>query len=287
MLILARMSATGPAALLMAIACVAAPAAAQVKIVKNECSGCTITYEHGLPDQNFSRRINGHGEAMCFEMPGLSSTACKAFMNNIQQHVASVKELKGKATVQECEGRPGKQTCKAGKTECEITYLGEAVLRVVDKTEKAVGRLQLEDGVDAVVHACVREGDVILYSMANYTEAPVIATWEGTPFQGLLLMPGDELAFKAQAGPAPVAIELPMTLDDPRGARIVMAAVTFVASEPCEADCDGSGSLDIDDFVCFQTLFGVGDAQADCDGSGRLDIDDFICFQSLFGIGCG
>jgi outer membrane protein assembly factor BamB len=54
----------------------------------------------------------------------------------------------------------------------------------------------------------------------------------------------------------------------------------------CIADCDGSGILDIDDFICFQTLFALGDAAADCDASGGLDIDDFVCFQTFFAVGC-
>jgi hypothetical protein len=55
---------------------------------------------------------------------------------------------------------------------------------------------------------------------------------------------------------------------------------------PCQADCDASGSLNIDDFICFQTLFVLGDPAADCDASGSLNIDDFICFQTLFSLGC-
>jgi hypothetical protein len=54
----------------------------------------------------------------------------------------------------------------------------------------------------------------------------------------------------------------------------------------CAADCDGNGTLNIDDFVCFQTLFALGEPGADCDGSGALNIDDFICFQTLFALGC-
>ncbi len=63
----------------------------------------------------------------------------------------------------------------------------------------------------------------------------------------------------------------------------------FVATVPaatCKADCDASGELDIDDFICFQTRFAISDPYADCDASGGLDIDDFICFQTLFAIGC-
>ncbi|MFG0285772.1 MAG: right-handed parallel beta-helix repeat-containing protein [Phycisphaerales bacterium JB039] len=54
----------------------------------------------------------------------------------------------------------------------------------------------------------------------------------------------------------------------------------------CYADCDGSGSLDFFDFLCFQNLFGVGDPAADCDGSGALDFFDFLCFQNAFAAGC-
>ena len=54
----------------------------------------------------------------------------------------------------------------------------------------------------------------------------------------------------------------------------------------CYADCDTSGALDIDDFICFQTLVALGDEYADCDQSGGVDIDDFICFQTAFALGC-
>ncbi len=68
-------------------------------------------------------------------------------------------------------------------------------------------------------------------------------------------------------------------IDGNGGAKLIVA-------EDCAADCDGSGSLNIDDFVCFQTLFALGDPAADCDASGGLNIDDFVCFQTLYAIGC-
>jgi len=51
-------------------------------------------------------------------------------------------------------------------------------------------------------------------------------------------------------------------------------------------DCDEDGQLNINDFICFQTLYSLGDLAADCDGSGTLNIDDFICFQTSFSFGC-
>ncbi len=54
----------------------------------------------------------------------------------------------------------------------------------------------------------------------------------------------------------------------------------------CYPDCDASGSLGIDDFICFQTFYALGDLYADCDASGSLGIDDFICFQTFYALGC-
>ncbi len=66
---------------------------------------------------------------------------------------------------------------------------------------------------------------------------------------------------------------------------VVISGVTCDAPS-CYADCDASGSLNIDDFVCFQTNYAIGDPAADCDGSGSLNIDDFICFQTFYALGC-
>ena len=55
----------------------------------------------------------------------------------------------------------------------------------------------------------------------------------------------------------------------------------------CRADCDGSGDLNIFDFLCFQNLFASGDLAADFDGDGQLTIFDFLAFQNEFATGCG
>ncbi len=60
----------------------------------------------------------------------------------------------------------------------------------------------------------------------------------------------------------------------------------FIDCKFCYPDCDFSGNLSIDDFICFITLFALSDPYADCDGDGTLGIDDFICFQTFFAIGC-
>ncbi len=61
----------------------------------------------------------------------------------------------------------------------------------------------------------------------------------------------------------------------------------------CYADCDtstGAGTLDVFDFLCFQTSFVSGEPYAcECDpssGPGVCDVFDFLCFQTAFVAGC-
>ena len=62
--------------------------------------------------------------------------------------------------------------------------------------------------------------------------------------------------------------------------------VIRVIEASCYADCNGSGVLDVFDFLCFQDAFVANDPYADCDGNGMLNIFDFLCFQDAFVIGC-
>lgn len=55
---------------------------------------------------------------------------------------------------------------------------------------------------------------------------------------------------------------------------------------PCLADIDGSGALDLFDFLEFQRLFGAGDVRADFDRDGVLTVFDFLALQNAFAAGC-
>ncbi len=67
-----------------------------------------------------------------------------------------------------------------------------------------------------------------------------------------------------------------------------MAGAIRIVSAGCNfADCDASGTLNIDDIDCFVAGFLGGDlASADCDGNGTLNIDDIDCFVTEFLAGC-
>ncbi len=54
----------------------------------------------------------------------------------------------------------------------------------------------------------------------------------------------------------------------------------------CRADCDGSGVLDLFDFLCFTNAFNGGEPFGDCDASGAFDLFDFLCFTNAFNAGC-
>jgi hypothetical protein len=55
---------------------------------------------------------------------------------------------------------------------------------------------------------------------------------------------------------------------------------------PCYPDCNGSTTLTVADFGCFQTKFVAQDPYADCNQSGTLTVADFGCFQTSFVAGC-
>jgi len=54
----------------------------------------------------------------------------------------------------------------------------------------------------------------------------------------------------------------------------------------CDADCNADGSLDVLDFVCFQSEWQAQSELGDCNGDGAYDVLDFVCFQGLFTAGC-
>ncbi len=56
--------------------------------------------------------------------------------------------------------------------------------------------------------------------------------------------------------------------------------------QTCYADCDESGALNVNDYICFQTRFALGEPYADCDGNGVRNVNDYICFQTRFALGC-
>jgi hypothetical protein len=59
-----------------------------------------------------------------------------------------------------------------------------------------------------------------------------------------------------------------------------------VVFRSCDADVFNDGSLNIFDFLAFQTLFTSGDAKADFNDDGMLNVLDFVAFQSAFQAGC-
>jgi hypothetical protein len=58
---------------------------------------------------------------------------------------------------------------------------------------------------------------------------------------------------------------------------------------PCYPNCDGSTgtpALNVNDFICFQSLFAAADPYADCNHDATLNVNDFVCFQAQFAAGC-
>ena len=69
-------------------------------------------------------------------------------------------------------------------------------------------------------------------------------------------------------------------------------ALSTIPASACPGDFDGSGSVNIADFLAFVDVFGTSsgdanyDAQMDFDSSGSVNIADFLAFVDVFGTDC-
>lgn len=68
--------------------------------------------------------------------------------------------------------------------------------------------------------------------------------------------------------------------------RNILDPFEYPSHPDCYADCDGDGSLNLFDFLCYQNKFANRDLAADCDLDGQFTIFDFLCFQNHFAEGC-
>ncbi|MEQ8768975.1 MAG: agmatine deiminase family protein [Phycisphaerales bacterium] len=111
------------------------------------------------------------------------------------------------------------------------------------------------------------------------------ATWQpvttGTPDDGLFSLPAPD-AF------APQAIVRVTVRDSAGNTGADQSDAAFaINGAPCPADCDGNGTLNVDDVDCFVAGFLASDpATADCDDNGALNVDDVDCFVASFLAGC-
>ena len=66
----------------------------------------------------------------------------------------------------------------------------------------------------------------------------------------------------------------------------------FGPADDCYADCNGDGSVNTQDFLCFLTVWSASyqsgnyDPAADCNGDNTINTQDFLCFLNLWSAGC-
>ncbi|MCA9278827.1 MAG: hypothetical protein H6815_11600 [Phycisphaeraceae bacterium] len=101
---------------------------------------------------------------------------------------------------------------------------------------------------------------------------------------------GDDLL---AVGVAPTStMRLRFTANDSNPQSIVESGLDAVrvrnvsCGVACYADCDGSGTLNVFDYICFGNAYASNDPYADCDNSGGLNVFDYICFGNEYAAGC-
>jgi DNA-binding beta-propeller fold protein YncE len=145
-------------------------------------------------------------------------------------------------------------------------------------------------GPDGDLYVCSRAlGAVFRYDGTTGKSKGEFATIGGSSARGVAFAPNGDLLVCSWEGPEGGAAYRFDPEGKPLGAFARSGAAMFLAVAPaceCYADCDGSGALDIFDFLCFLNLFHLGDAGADCDGDAGLDLFDFLCYTNAFNGGC-
>lgn len=122
------------------------------------------------------------------------------------------------------------------------------------------------------------DGSTLRYAMdttSGNSGSPVIDDTTGLAI-GIHTHGGCTSGGGANAGTAITFTNLQNALNDPRG----------ICVNPCPADLDCDGELNIFDFLEFNNRFALGDPRADLDGDGELTILDFLEYQNAFAAGC-
>ncbi len=134
---------------------------------------------------------------------------------------------------------------------------------------------------DASANEGLHSFDILASYNAGRTWHPIV---EGLPAQER----GFNWLLPASNGIADVRVRVVATdLRFQNSADGTAGAIQILPGQGCFADCDGSGALDIFDFLCFQNSFVSGEPYAcDCEPNPACDIFDFLCFQNAFVAGC-
>lgn len=169
---------------------------------------------------------------------------------------------------------------------------GMSVSRIARWDEKLQVWFGLGSGVGGsspTVYAlsALPDSDLIVggdFALAGGGAAKGIARWSGTTGQWSSL--GTGVSPSVRAILPWTQSELMVGGDFTTAGGVPASRIARYGCPSCYANCDDSSYLDIDDFVCFQNLYALGDPASDCDKSGLLTVDDFICFQTAFAVGC-
>lgn len=163
------------------------------------------------------------------------------------------------------------------------TLIGLLDGRIVDRRDvPAGGRVIVMD--DIVVHGCAKQPSLPIPPFPPFPcfiwrfDETLVSPIVGPPYLA------DEVRILASDATASFEGLESFSIAGAGIDQIVLLSESLVVD--CRADCDGDGTLDILDFLCFLNLFDAGDPAADCDGDGTLDILDFLCFLNAFDAGC-
>ncbi|MCA9279876.1 MAG: esterase-like activity of phytase family protein [Phycisphaeraceae bacterium] len=155
-------------------------------------------------------------------------------------------------------------------------------------TQEVINMLNLADltrfGLNLDITTQQPDGDANTFSekWEGLALVPDLSTPEQDDYFLFVANDNDFIATNGVMAPFGIA---PFAYSDPFDHDTMFLAYR-VTLDLCYADCDGGGTLNIFDYICFGNAYSMNDPYADCDGNGTLNVFDYICFGNLYAVGC-
>ncbi len=199
--------------------------------VSNDCGDSSITY---CFEDCVLTRIVSSSSYICVDVPGIQSEVCRKIHRSSQGGVQSVSMDFSSATITPCVSE-GSFACGASSDDCDVTAM------FLDECKDSVGRNSwivnsYSDSMaesKSVSYDSMWDGKNVLFTVTNSLDSPYVVSWAGTPFNGVTVMPGEQVTRATPQRTAPTVSQGTIELLDSSTGLAVRLDATNLATEAC------------------------------------------------------
>ena len=222
-------------------------------------------------------------DAHCVALQPLwRSEWCASTHSVAQSGVGAVEHVPGDLVTRECRSND----CSEDETHMGALGVQPNAFEPVAMDLAVTGRLLGDDDALLIRWSCVWDGEILSYSVANFTGADQLVSWEGTPLFGQIEVPaGIELTFG-------IAVEPPLTVESRtltvalqrNGATTFEGVVATIVADTCPWDLNGNDVVNPSDLIILLGAWGTDPGgPPDFNGDGVVNPTDLIELLGAWG----